>query len=148
MDNPTQASSHRPQSIQRAVTCLWLSAGLVVLATGATWVRLLNIPDSVGRSVLVVFGTVTGLLTIALLALVAVKLGAGRAWPRWLFAVVYILGLFLFAVPLIRTPQFFLSLSIVEQASGAVQLGLQTAALVLMFASTSSQWLKDGQSKR
>lgn len=69
----SQAKNTKPLSIQRAVICLWMSAGLVALLTVASWVELQEIPSGV-------VPTLTNLVTLALLALVALKVGAGRNW--------------------------------------------------------------------
>lgn len=131
----SQATNTKPLSIQRAVICLWLSAGLVVLLTVASWVGLQQIPGGV-------VPTLTNLVTVALLALVALKVGAGRNWARWLFAVGYVLGSFMFVVSLFLAPQLFRSLPVVLQGSGIVQFALQSVALVLLFIGTSRQWFR------
>jgi len=142
-----QAPDKRPQSVQRAVICLWISAALIALAAVATLVRLLAIPGGVGRTVLIVFASAMALLTFALLALLATKLGAGRSWARWLYAVFYVLVSLTLVVTLLRTPDAFLSLSIMEQGSVIVQSVFQTAALVFMFTDTSSRWLRAKRSQ-
>ena len=133
MSSPT--SGNKPKSVQWAVVCLWVSVGLVSVLTVDSWVGLVGIPRGIAS-------TVTNLLTLALLALVAIKLGAGRGWARWLFAVVYVLGSLMFVVSLLLAPQVFRSLPTVLQGSGIVQFALQTAALVLMFTEASRQWFK------
>lgn len=126
---------NKPQSIQRAVTCLWISAGLVALLTVVSWTGALGIPSGVGP-------TLTNLLTFLLLALVAIKVSAGRNWARWLFAIVYVLGSLMFVVSLLLAPQVFRSFPAVLQGSTVVQFALQTLALVLLFIGTSGQWFK------
>ena len=81
-----------------------------------------------------------GLVTVGLLALVAIKLGAGRGWARWLFLVLYFLGTFGFIILLFLAPQAFLSQPLLGQASATIQVVLQTAALVLMFTRASREW--------
>lgn len=125
----------KPQSIRRAVTCLWISAGLVALLTVVSWTGALGIPAGVGH-------TLTNLLTFLLLALVAIKINAGRNWARWLFAVVYVLGSLMFLVSLLLAPQVFRSFPAVLQGSTFLQFALQTVALVLLFIDTSGQWFK------
>ena len=131
----SQVSNNKPQSIQRAVACLWVSASLVALLTVASWSGVLEIPSGVGP-------TLTNLLTFLLIALTAIKVSAGRNWARWLFAVVYVLGSLMFLVSLLLAPQVFRSLPTVLQGSTVVQFVLQTAALVLLFIGTSSQWFR------
>jgi hypothetical protein len=131
----TDASSDKPKSVQRAVVCLWISVGLALIVTGAPFIGLLDSPD-------IVTATITNLVTAGFLALVAAKIGAGRGWARWLFAVVYILGSFAGIVSLLVAPQMFRSSPPILQGSGILQFALQTAAFVLMFTSTSRQWFK------
>jgi len=126
---------NKPKSVQRAVVCLWISIGLVLFLTVAAFFAPLGIPHDVVT-------TVTNVASAALLAWVAVKLDAGRGWAQWLFAAIYVLGLSTFVVSMLLSPETFRSLPILLQASGIVQLALQTAALVFMFAPTSQRWLR------
>ncbi len=64
----------------------------------------------------------------------------GAHWARWLFVVIYALGSAGFSVLFIVMPQEFLSLPIVMQACGLIQVVLQTCALILMFSRASRQW--------
>ena len=130
----------KPRSVRRAVLCLWLSVGLVLLLTLAAFFAPLGIPHDVVT-------TLTNLASAALLAWVAVKLDAGRGWAQWLFAAIYVLGLSTFVVSVLLSPETFRSLPILLQASGIVQLALQTAALVFMFAATSQRWLRPSSDK-
>ena len=132
--------ANKPDSVRRAVLCLWLSVGLVLFLTVAAFFAPLGIPhDGVT--------TVTNLASAALLAWVAVKLDAGRGWAQWLFAAIYVLGLSTFVVSMLLSPETFRSLPILLQASGIVQLALQTAALVFMFTATSQRWLRPSSDK-
>ena len=131
---------NKPNSVRRAVLCLWISVGLVLFLTVAAFFAPLGIPhDAVG--------TLTNLASAALLALVAVKLDAGRGWAQWLFAAIYVLGLSTFVASMLLSPETFRSLPILLQASGIVQLALQTAALIFMFTGTSQRWLRPSPDK-
>ena len=119
-----------------AAVCLWISAGVAVIGTGAYLIGLLESPDILNT-------TIVGLVTAALLGLIAAKIDAGRNWARWLFVVVYVFGsLYTSFVLLLLAPQAFRSLPLVMQGSALVQFVLQTTALVLLFTSASRQWFK------
>jgi hypothetical protein len=83
-----------------------------------------------------------GLVTAGLLGLIAVSISARRGWGRWLFAVIYVLGTLGFVMLVAITPETFRAFPMVLQANMVVQFALQTAALVLMFSSTSRQWFR------
>lgn len=128
-------STSKPKPIQQAVICLWVSAGLVALLTVVSWTGALGIPSGVEPMV-------TNLISFLLLALVAMKVSAGRNWARWLFAVIYTLGSLMLLVSLLLAPQVFSSFPMVLLGSTIAQFALQTVALVLLFIGTSSQWFK------
>lgn len=145
---PSPRPDNRPQSVRRAVICLWIAAGLYIVDSVVMLVNLGFILGSVDGKVTFVSILVMRLLFICLFVLVAVKFGAGRSWARWLFAVPYASGLLLlFFIPLNRISQVFLSLFTVANLPGTLVFVAQTAALIFMFASASSQWLKIGHSK-
>lgn len=125
----------KPPSMQRAVACFWISACLVLLLCAASLAGVGGVPG--GASALA-----TNLVTFALLAWVATKLGSGRNWARWVFAVLYVLGSLASAVSIVFLPEAFLSLSLLAKASSVVQFILQTAALLLMFTHPSCTWLR------
>jgi len=126
-----------PTSLRRAGQLLWVCVALsVVLA-------VLYLAGAV-KSPSVAAEVITMIVTAAILALLAVKIGAGRNWARWVFAVMYVFGSLVFALAVIVAPQAFLALSAIQQASGVVQFGLQTAVLVLTFVRASRQWFAAG----
>ena len=129
----------RPASIQRAAICLWISAGLALLVTLA---QVTGFVQTAGASVGLT--AVTGLGTAGLLALMAAKISVGRSWARWLFVVIYVLGSLTSAVLVLAAPAVFRALPTVLQVSMILQTLLQTAALVLIFTSTSRHWFKSG----
>jgi len=128
-------SSGTPASVQRAVICLWISAGLALILTLVQVTGLIETAD-VGLT------AVIGLVTTGLLALIAAKISTGRGWARWLFAVIYIIGSLASAVLAVVAPELFRALPALLQGSTVVQFLLQTTALVLIFTSTSRQWFK------
>lgn len=83
-----------------------------------------------------------GLVTTGLLALIAVKIGAGRGWARWLFAATYIAGSLGSAVLALVAPELFRALPAILQGSTLLQFLLQTTALVLIFTGASRRWFK------
>jgi MFS-type transporter involved in bile tolerance (Atg22 family) len=83
-----------------------------------------------------------GLVTAGLLALIAGSVSARRGWGRWLFAVIYVIGTLGVVMLVLITPETFRTFPLVLQANMVVQFVLQTAALVLMFSSTSRQWFR------
>jgi len=138
---PADGLSPIPISVRRAVICLWISVVLAAALTAWQLVGFVATADAVAAAV-------TGVLTAAVLALVAVKVGAGRGWARWLFLIGYILGSFLFIVFALLAPQMFFSLPALQQASGVAQFALQTSALVLMFTRASRQWFRGPHTAR
>jgi hypothetical protein len=85
---------------------------------------------------------ITGVITVAVLALVAAKVSSARGWARWLFVVLYVLGTFISVLGMLIAPQVFLALPTLSQGSAVVQFLLETAALVLMFTKASRAWFK------
>jgi hypothetical protein len=113
----------RPQSIQAAVLTLLPLLGMLPLAGASA------IPTAI-----------TGFVTVGLLALVAAKVNAGHGWDRWLFAVIYVLGSFLFVLGLLLAPQTLLVLPTFSEISAAVQFAIQTAAMICVFLPQSRPW--------
>ncbi len=128
-------NSSKPKSMQHAVTCLWLSTGLAAAMTVLYVVGVIA-TDSV------VLTAVTGVITVAILALVAAKVSSARGWARWLFLVLYVLGSFISVLGVLLAPQVFFALPALSQGSTVLQFLLQTVALVLMFTKASRDWFK------
>ena len=135
VSDPPEARGPVPASLRRAARFLWASFVLSVALAG------LYLVDAVpsGNSTV---DSVTTIVTAALIALIAVKVGAGRNWARWLFLVIYILGSVMFGVVLIVMPQAFLSMPGLLQVSALAQFTVQTCALVLMFTRPSRRWFQ------
>jgi hypothetical protein len=129
------AFAMKPPTVQRAVVCLWMSACLTLLLALASWLGVREIPSGAGAAV-------TNILTFALLALLAIKVGNGQRWALWLFAFVYVFGALIFVASLVFMPNVFRSAPMLAKVSAIARFALQTAALVLLFTSTSRQWFK------
>jgi hypothetical protein len=125
----------KPPSVRHSVACLWVSAGLAAVLGLLQLSGILPTPDLKAA-------VATGLITVALLALVCVKVGAGRNWARWFFVGIYALGSVSFAVAALLWPQAFLSLPPLLKISAIGQFALQTAALVLMFTKPANVWFR------
>jgi hypothetical protein len=118
----------KPESVQRAVLCLWISvAGTFVSA-------LLH------ASKLTVADVITLAITDAVLALVAIKCAAGRGWARGLFLAIWILGVLSGVAIVVLAPEAFLALPSTMQAIAILQLAIQTAALAFLFTRASRNW--------
>ena len=77
--------SARPISVRRAALCLWISTGLCLLVTlGQVAGVIETTAAGVGMAAAI------GFATAGVLALMVAKIGAGRRWARWLFAVFYV----------------------------------------------------------
>lgn len=135
LSDPSELQRPKPTSLRRAITCLWISVALTIVLAGAHLIGVLATTD-------IVQATVTAVIAAGLLVLVVVKLNGGRGWARWLYVGVYVFGSLTFIVFLVLAPQAFLSMPVPDQVSAAVQLVLQTVALVLMFTHASRQWFK------
>ena len=128
-------SSERPQFLQWSILFLWISVGWIILLMVTAWFKFPGFPKDVGPPI-------TNTITIALLALIAMKISSGRNWARWLFGFVYVLGTISFFITLILNPQMFKANHLVIQVSTVLQFAIQTAALILMFTYQSNQWFK------
>jgi peptidoglycan/LPS O-acetylase OafA/YrhL len=129
------SSNPPPASMRAAIVCLWLSVAIVAVLTLASWANVLGLPNTPSL-------TVNNLLTLALLVLIAIKISAQRGWARWLFAVLYVLGSLATLYLAVFVPQSFRNLPAMLQVTGLAQLGLQTAAMVLIFLPPSRRWFK------
>jgi hypothetical protein len=114
---------------------LWISAAITGLLTALHLFGVMPTSD-LGATVAI------GLTTFALMGFIAEKIRAGRGWARWLFLVLYVVGLFGFIVSALFAPQGFFSQPVVLQGSAVAQLALQTAALVLLFSRDSREWFR------
>jgi hypothetical protein len=130
-----QAPINQPSPVRAALACLWLSTGILALLTVAAWANLLALPNTANV-------TVNNLLTLVFMLLVIVKLAVGRGWARWVFAAVYFLGSAVTLYLSIFEPQIFRNQPLALQATGLVQLALQTLAMVLLLMPASRQWFQ------
>jgi hypothetical protein len=79
---------------------------------------------------------------IVLSVLCAVTMNAGRGWARWVYGILYSLGIPLYVISILIAPHVFLSSPALTQFLVVLQLTLQTAVIVLMFAPASREWFK------
>jgi len=142
VSDPVAPAGPRPRSIRAAVSCLWVSAGIVAVAAVFAFVPMLTLfrTGAVPLAALAVTA-VTIAVSLALLVLVAVKLNAGRGWVRWLYLALYALGLVMILATLLSAPEVYASRGALSMANEVAQFLLQTAALVLMFVRPSREWL-------
>jgi hypothetical protein len=84
--------------------------------------------------------TIVAAISAGLLALVAVKVGLGRNWARWVFVVVYVLGSLASMIAFAVAPQMLGAMPVLGKVSMVSQFVLQTIVLVLMFTRASRQW--------
>jgi hypothetical protein len=125
----------RPQAVDFGAKLLWVSAVITLLATIAGRAALIDVP--VPGSTMV-----SNLITTAILALCAWKIGAGRNWARWVFLVVWVLGSGFLALVACFAPQALRGMSTVLVTIAVVQTALQTAALILTFMPASNAWFR------
>ena len=124
----------RPDSMYRSVVCIWISAALTTVAAILQVVGLM--PAEGGP----VVSALIAVVSVCVLALIAVKVGQGRNWARWFFTAIYIVGTLAAILVYILTPQLFIAIPILGKVSAVIQFGLQTAAFTLMFTPASQQW--------
>ena len=106
---------------------------MALLLTIASWAGIREIPGGIQV-------TLTGFLTFALLAFVAVMVGKGKRWAFWIFAFIYVFGSLAFVVSLALLPHEFRALPMSSKLSGVTHFALQTVALALLLAASSRQW--------
>jgi peptidoglycan/LPS O-acetylase OafA/YrhL len=135
----TAATRVAPIAVRRAVSLLWASTALVVVAIAAMWTGLLTRPGDPQSTVV---DTATNLLTFGLLALIAWKISQGRNWARWVLAIVVFLGVLSAVFSLLVVPELWLSMSFLFIGLGLLQTVLQVLALVLAFSSEARPWFR------
>jgi hypothetical protein len=128
-------SSSRPSLVTAAERLLWLSAAIAAVFTTAAYVGLLpfRIPGN---------AVVSNLITVAFIALGAVKIGAGRNWARWLMLVVFVLGSLMLPLAMIFAPQVLRSMPTLLVLVGFIQFVIQLAALILVLMPASKGWFQ------
>lgn len=130
-----EMSRTRPEPVRHAVTCLWTSA---VLGVAAGLLQVMGIIPATNP----IMAAVIAVISAGLMALVAVKVGAGRNWARWLFATIYFLGSLISIIAFALVPQTFMAIPFLGKVSAVSQFVLQTVALVLIFMRASRQWFR------
>jgi hypothetical protein len=134
-DPPEPGPTQKPATVRRGIACLWISVALNLVLV------LLEIAGLTSSTELAV-AVATTAFSVAILSLIAVKANAGRNWARWLFAVIFVLGMLAFGISIILAPAQFAALAVTEQISAIAQFAVQTAALVLLFLPASSDWFR------
>jgi hypothetical protein len=133
--DPAEPEVPKPAAIWWAAACLWTSAAIVVLTT-STGLAGGRVRAEMAQVV------ATALVSAGLLALVALLLNGRRSWARWLYLVIYALGIGSLALAIALAPRVFLSQLGIGQAILLVQAALQSAALILMFTPAAGRWLR------
>ncbi len=123
----------RPRSINWAINLLWISAGIVALATLAAMVGLISLRLST-EIVIVDF------VMIGFMVLCAVTLRAGRSWPRWLYLAIFVIGTLDIVFDSKLTLQGFLAMPVWLMLVGITHTTVQIAILVLVFSPSSRTW--------
>jgi len=114
------------ESIDRAVVCLWISAGLTTVAGILQIAGFIPVGSPLRAAV-------AAAISAAISAVVAVKISEGRIWARYFFLAVYILGALTSMLAFSFAPSKFISLSILGKVSAMSHIVLDTTALILMF---------------
>jgi peptidoglycan/LPS O-acetylase OafA/YrhL len=133
--DPAEPEVPKPPAIWWAVLCLWMSTAVVVLSASYGFASTRAGGQTAQAIATVLIGT-------GILALVALLLNARRGWVRWLFVVVYVLGVGGLVAGLALAPREFLARSSFAHVITIVQVVLQTAALVMMFTPAAGRWLR------
>ena len=136
----TDASIEKPVSVRRAAACLWGSAGLALVLTALEVVLRVK-PGNAGETIAI------GVITTALLALIAAKTSAGRRWARWLYVFLYTVGTFSFVFVLLVNPGALRAYPTLLLMGTLAQFVLQTTAIVLIFKNSSRQWFDAARAK-
>jgi hypothetical protein len=124
----------KPKTVHLAVVCLAISSTCAALLAVALGTGLLHPPSGASN-----FANVLG---VAILALATWKIAAGRGWARWLFVIVYALGVLAGGIMFLVRPEPFLAWSMAMVASSLIQTALQTAALAFLFTPSSREWFR------
>ena len=83
----------------------------------------------------------SALFTVAVYSFLAYKIYQGRSWARWVFAVLWILGMLGLSV-LSFAPQVARQIPWTAWVMTGIQTVIQLTALVLLFVPVSSRWFR------
>ena len=132
----------QPESVREALLILYASLGVGVVRSAIEFPRLIERSAAVGGAGFAVF---VGVFTIAILWLNIFLIGKRYNWARYLFLVLFVLGVPLSIKPLIES----LSTTPISGSLGLLQAIAQAVGLVLLFKTSSGVWFKkqtrDGQ---
>lgn len=121
----------KPQSVRLAVNLLWASLAIGVVKSATD----LDYLSRVGPAAFVFFVMAC---TLAVMAFLFCKIGAGRNWARITLLVLFILGI----VPTLPLLFAEFARSPVRGVLSLVQLAIQACALFLMFTKPGSDWFR------
>jgi hypothetical protein len=131
---PEEDRGERPEEATRAVALLWIT--LVIQAAGLAFIwRLFRL---FGLSDYIVAGIITA--TWVINAFLVAMIERGRNWARITALVLYLLALPFLAMSIIATWK----VSTLAAGSGALQMILQTIAMVMLFGRASREWFRGG----
>jgi hypothetical protein len=132
---PEDRSTLSPRSVSGAVACLSVSAVSTAVLAAASWLGWLQVPTGATNSA-------WDVAAVIFLAWVTWKIAVGRGWARWVFIVVFLLGVGGSVVAFL-VPGLFRALPGVIVASAATQFALQTAAMMFLLAPSSRRWFRE-----
>ena len=141
--DPVEKITERPPSIRLAVLFLWISMGLAIGMQALRFPAYLQMVRSGAMTPADLAGQIGGTaFSCAIVILVALKVGAGRNWARWLYLALYVLGTGLTLLTFAVMPRMlqYLTAAPIAAASVALQTVLQTVALAAMFVRPSREW--------
>ncbi len=126
---------NQPSFVVTAERLLWLSAAITALLTVAAYAGLLpfTIPG---------VAVVSNAITVAFVALCALKISVGRNWARWLLLLFFVLGFLMLPLVVIIEPQVLRLMPMLLVIFGFIQCVIQLAALVLVFIPASRIWFR------
>lgn len=135
-------SNTKPESVRKALLLLYATLGVGVVRSVIDFPRLVERSAAAGGLGFLVF---VGVFTLAILWLNIFLIGKRYNWARYLFLVLFVLGVPFSIKPLIES----LSTAPISGLLGLVQAIAQAVGLVLLFKTSSAVWFKkqtrDGQ---
>lgn len=129
----------KPSSIKNAVVLIWVSASIILILTLTS--AFFGAPIPIG-----IEEVLTNFITVAVLALCAIKTNSGRGWPRWLLLVLFTLGNLMIILAWLFAPQVVEAMPFVSKVVSVLQFIIQLAVLVLLFVQPSRLWFSNVQS--
>ena len=131
----------RPRSIEWAINLLWISAGILALASIAAIADLISLRLSTEVAII-------NFVTVGFMVFCAIKFRAGRSWPRWLYLAIFLIGALDSVFDQKLALQGFFALPVWLILVGATQTTVQIAILVLVFSPNSRAWFRARRQER